>query len=111
MDEELDSAEDYGSSDSDAELDVLYDGMDIDECGRSDMPNDLPASFCGPPEKAAESCRLPARRITADEAALFPFLTEQMNVALRPAYLIARNAAVSHHYQYITSSCSVWNHL
>ncbi|KAM7533485.1 hypothetical protein Aperf_G00000119646 [Anoplocephala perfoliata] len=44
-------------------------------------------------EKAAEICRLPSRRVTTDELFLFPFMEEENNVALRPAYLIARNAA------------------
>lgn len=94
VDEELESADDEELTDSDLDDEYYVEGLDGDDSSRNDVPSDLPSSFCGPAEKAAETCRLPARRITADESFIFPFLEDDENVALRPAYLIARNAAV-----------------
>lgn len=99
----IDVDEEYESVDE--ELEQNSDNDDGDECfaevqeeaddAEDQLPSDLPPNFNGDAERAAEICRLPARRITADEIALFPFLEEETNVALRPAYLIARNAGVS----------------
>ncbi|VDK20720.1 unnamed protein product [Taenia asiatica] len=94
VDEELESADDEELTDSDFDDEYYVEGLDGDDSSRNDVPSDLPLSFNGPAEKAAETCRLPARRITADESSMFPFLEDDENVALRPAYLIARNAAV-----------------
>lgn len=96
VDEELDSGEDDADhiSEIDLEDECFAEGQDDDEDSQNAVPTDLPSSFCGPAEKAAEICRLPSRRITSDELFLFPFMEEENNVALRPAYLIARNAAV-----------------
>ncbi|VDN98064.1 unnamed protein product [Rodentolepis nana] len=94
VDEEFESAEDEEEQNSDNDyLDESFTEVqeETDESEDS-LPTDLPLSFNGDAEKAAEICRLPARRITVDEIALFPFLQEETNVALRPAYLIARNA-------------------
>ncbi|CDI97194.1 lysine specific histone demethylase 1A [Echinococcus multilocularis] len=93
VDEELESADDEELTDSDLDDEYYVEGLDGDDSSRNDVPTDLPLSFCGPSEKAAETCRLPARRITADESSMFPFLEDNENVSLRPAYLIARNAA------------------
>lgn len=106
MDEELESVDDEEISDLDLDDVVDTDVLVGDEGAVNDIPMDLPLNVCGPAEKAAEICRLPARRITVDELAMFPFLEEQANVALRPAYLIARNSAVSPTFLIIT--IGVW---
>ncbi|VUZ55981.1 unnamed protein product [Hymenolepis diminuta] len=94
VDEEYESAEDEDdqNSDNDDADECFAEVQEETEDSDYSLPTDLPLSFNGDAEKATEICRLPARRITADEIALFPFLEEETNVALRPAYLIARNA-------------------
>uniref|UniRef100_A0A5K3EIL5 SWIRM domain-containing protein n=1 Tax=Mesocestoides corti TaxID=53468 RepID=A0A5K3EIL5_MESCO len=88
VDEDLES-DDVESGDEDA----VDDGEDID------ISNGMEASRSGqgvvlstPAEKAADTCRLPPRRLTPDEYALFPFLGTA-SLQLREAFLVARNAA------------------
>ncbi len=75
---------------SDSSGDDRGDDEDHDESKEDEALADKNALL----EKAAAECRLPTKRLTPDEYALFPFL-ETAEPRMRDAFIVARNAAVS----------------